>query len=244
MSNLIKVKDIYVDDDWNCRGWFKLSDVKELADSIQTEGQLQEVVVTPHNGEKPYRLIAGFRRFAAISRILGWEEIRANIVEADEEQARLMNLMENLKRDNLNPLQEALALEAVYPESQFSCREVEARIGKSTTWILQRRKLLKLDHDIQMKFASGRISISRVHDVANAIDRKEAAERLAQSSKAVIDSKKPRRKTMREINVMIRKLMELGLEGLPTQLLAWANGFISDQDIEYRIQQYTNDKRD
>jgi ParB/RepB/Spo0J family partition protein len=239
----INVNDIFVDDSWNCRGRFNPQEVRELAESIQRDGQLQEVIVTPFDHGQPYRLIAGFRRYTAIARLLKRKTIRASVVDIDEERAKVINLIENLERDNLNVLQEALAIEALYPQSRYGCRTVAENLGRHTNWVLQRRKLLDLPEDIQQKFAAGSLKISRIGAVAESSDPRETCRQLQKRKHARAPLPGMRRRNMGDIKRMIAHLIECGFEGLPTRLLAWVNGYVSDEQIHQEIDRLLKEGR-
>lgn len=241
----IPVSNIFVDSHFNCRGPFLLQDVQELAAQIKRTGQLQEVIVQPCSDAagKPYRLIAGFRRYAAIARILKWKTIRANVVEVDEVGAKTLNLIENLERENLNCVQEAKAMEAIYPQNRFGCREVAERLGRHTSWVLQRRKLLELPEDIQEKFASGRVGISRINLVHQRDDKASACRQLLKRKHPRAPLPGLKRRNMREIKRMIAYLIDCGMDGLCTRLLAWVNGYVSDDEINAEIERLLSEGR-
>jgi ParB family transcriptional regulator, chromosome partitioning protein len=229
----IPIDQIDVDSNFNCRGTFLLQEVRDLASQIKRHGLIHPVTVVP-SGDR-YRLIAGFRRFAAIKRILNWKEIECNVMDVDEEKAREINLIENLERQNLDPLTEAKAMIKMFPEDRYGCREVASRLKKTTQWVLLRRALLKLPKRVQDLVVSGRIPISRVQSILKSPDQDATV-------KALLSRKHPRqplpglkRRGKREVSQMIERLMDAGLEGLSTRLLAWVNGYVSDDEIEHEI---------
>ena len=115
----IPVAAIYYDAAFNCRGEFTLQSVKELADSIAQAGRLIcPVAVQPWTEEGfEYRLIVGHRRFRAVTAFLKWTEIPAYICEGlSDHEARMLNVVENLQRKSLNILEEARAIQNLYPE--------------------------------------------------------------------------------------------------------------------------------
>ena len=116
----IPVAAIYYDAAFNCRGEFTLQSVKELADSIAQAGRLICPVAVQPWTEEPgceYRLIVGHRRFRAVTAFLKWTEMPAYICEGlSEHEARMLNLAENLQRKTLNILEEARAIQNLYPK--------------------------------------------------------------------------------------------------------------------------------
>ena len=116
----IPATTIYYDAAFNCRGEVTLQSVKELADSIAQAGRLIcPVAVQPWTGEPgcEYRLIVGHRRFRAVTAFLKWTEIPAYICEGlSDHEARMLNVVENLQRKSLNILEEARAIQNLYPK--------------------------------------------------------------------------------------------------------------------------------
>ena len=126
---------IYYDAAFNCRGEFTLQSVKELADSIAQAGRLIcPVAVQPWTNEPgfEYRLIVGHRRFRAVTEFLKWTEIPAYICEGlSDHDARMLNLVENLQRKSLNILEEARAIQNLYPKGS-SVREAATELKQPT----------------------------------------------------------------------------------------------------------------
>lgn len=231
------ISDIHVDSSFNCRAAILAHDVSDLAESIKESGQLQPVVVTPFKGNKPFKLIAGFRRFSAISQVLKRTEIDATVIKCTDDEARHINLTENLERKSLNCLEEAIGLEAAFPESLFSCRAAALKVKRTTAFVLSRRKLLTLDHETQLLFASGRIPISRVSNIANAPDRASAVKSFLKRSHVRQPCEQIRKRTVKEMNQMIIRLHESLLSGLATRCLAWAAGHVATDDLISDIDQ-------
>lgn len=245
--NEIDISLIYVDEDWNCRGRFLLHDVQELAGQMRKHGLIQPVVLQPAAlckrklpDGKQYRLIAGFRRFTAASVILKWTAIKANIVEVNDAEAHAINLIENLERKDLNVVQEAQAMERLYPRKRYTLAEIAESLKKHTSWVQTRWHLLRLPEDVQQMFASGRLKLAVLDFVRNAPDAMEAAKEALARKQAKLsqttDSNQPRRRRKSDVKKLITRLIDLGLEGLVTRALAWTNGYISNAELEDEIQ--------
>lgn len=131
--------------------------LQELVESIREYGVVQPVVVRTQPGGG-YELIAGERRWRA-SQQLGLEFIPAVIREYGELQSAAIALIENLQRENLNPLEEATAYRRLMDEFQLTQDEVSQRIGKSRPQITNMIRLLSLPNEIKVKLSSGEISI-------------------------------------------------------------------------------------
>lgn len=229
---LIPISQIDVNNDWNIRT--QLVDLADLASSIIDDGLLNPLTVVPA-GDR-YRLIAGFRRFAAVKH-LGWNSVECHVVEADEAQARRKNIMENLARTDLNPLEEAKGMDAICPRSS-PIKYVCSTLGRSPSWVSQRRYLLTLPIDIQERFASREVSISNIYSVCKASDPKLALKtitgrtRSKRNYKAVNAQKK---RTKRDIYQMTVCLLENRIGGIAPRLLAWVNGGIDTETMRAEI---------
>src|SRR5690606_10711738 len=107
--------------------------LEELADSIRAQGIMQPIVVRPI-GEGRYEIIAGERRWRA-SQLAGKDRIPAIIREVPDEAAIAMALIENIQREDLNPIEEAVALKRLQDEFGLTQQEVAEAVGKSRTTI-------------------------------------------------------------------------------------------------------------
>jgi ParB family chromosome partitioning protein len=243
----IPVGDIFYDEDFNCRGAFTLQSISELAKSIDENGLQFPIVVQPWH-DKKFRIIAGHRRFKSVTTILKWDKIPAVIREdLDEHQLRILNLTENLERKDLNMLEEAFAIQGIYPDG-VSLRKVSAELKKPTRWVHVRFRLLKLPEEVQKLAAVGRLSAVDIEALFQLPekDRIKSAEKLVKVKrregrrlpKQLRRSFRPR-KTKEQISKMTSTLMNAGLDGLPTRLLAWAAGNISDRQIRKEIKEHS-----
>ena len=233
-TELIPVNKIKAASDFNCRGDFLLQDVKELASQIKEYGLLQPVVVRPDGDD--YQLLAGFRRFAAVSQILKRPCIEAKVVHVNDHQAAVINLIENIERKNLNPVQEARQLEKLYPESQHGCRTVAEAVNRTTQWVLVRRLLLKMPQNVQNMVAAGRIPVSRIPDLRDSQDPLALAEQLSKRVHVRQPLPGVRRRNKADVKRMIVRLMQLKFDPFVTKLLAWVNGYRSDEEINHDIE--------
>ncbi len=129
--------------------------LKELSESIKRHGLLQPVVVIEQNGE--YMLIAGERRVRA-SRLAGLESIRAVVADIDRSRFRELALIENIQREDLNPIELARSYRELIEEYGITQEELAKRIYKSRTQITNTLRLLQLDEYVQQRVASSQIS--------------------------------------------------------------------------------------
>ena len=135
---------------------FDKESLEELADSIAINGVLQPILVREY-GQGRYQIIAGERRFRA-SKIAGLTEIPAIILEKDDRAASEIALIENIQREDLNPIEEAMAYKALSEEYQLTQEELSMKVGKSRSAIANTTRLLDLPRDVLALVASGELS--------------------------------------------------------------------------------------
>lgn len=129
--------------------------LQELATSLQTAGLLQPVVVRPADGG--YELIAGERRLRAADR-LGWREIGAVVRQVDDRTLLTLALVENLQRDQLSAIDEALGYQRLIGEFGVSHGDLAGLVGRSRPTIANALRLLKLPEDVQDLVHRGALS--------------------------------------------------------------------------------------
>ncbi|MBN7769994.1 ParB/RepB/Spo0J family partition protein [Marinobacter daepoensis] len=127
--------------------------LQELADSIRQQGVMQPVVVRPV-GEGRYELIAGERRWRA-TQLAELDRIPAIIREVPDEAAIAMALIENIQRENLNPIEEAFALKRLQDEFGLTQAQVAEAVGKSRTTITNLLRLIGLTEDVRLMLEHG-----------------------------------------------------------------------------------------
>ncbi|MFW5823407.1 MAG: ParB/RepB/Spo0J family partition protein [Marinobacter sp.] len=127
--------------------------LQELADSIRQQGVMQPVVVRPVN-EGRYELIAGERRWRA-SQMAGLDRLPAIVREVPDEAAIAMALIENIQRENLNPIEEAFALQRLQDEFGLTQAQVAEAVGKSRTTITNLLRLIGLSEDVRIMLEHG-----------------------------------------------------------------------------------------
>jgi ParB/RepB/Spo0J family partition protein len=249
------VAAIYYDAAFNCRGDFTLQSIRELAESIAQAGRLIcPVAVQPWTNEPgfEYRLIVGHRRFRAVTELLKWTEIPAYICEGlSDHDAGMLNLVENLQRKSLNILEEARAIQSLYPNGA-SVREAARELKQPTKWVHVRVRLLRMPEVIQQKAAAGLLSAANLDTLAG---MESADEQIAAADKIVEARERgkgrflpglPRTYKRRhgsrrigEINRMIERMLAAGIGGLPPRVAAWCAGQIPDDELLKEIEAAT-----
>ena len=135
---------------------FDKNALEELADSIAQNGLLQPILVREY-GMGRYQIIAGERRFRA-SKIAGLTEIPAIVLDKDDRKAAEIALIENIQREDLNPIEEAMAFKALAEEYQLTQEELSMKVGKSRSAIANSTRLLDLPDEVLALVASGELS--------------------------------------------------------------------------------------
>lgn len=130
--------------------------LEELAESIRAHGLIQPVVVRPLLGDY-YQIIAGERRWRA-ARLAGLEEIPVRVLEADDRLAMELALVENLQREDLNPIEEAKGYCVLMEEYDLTQEEVSAAVGRSRSAVANALRLLSLANEVQKLVADGKLS--------------------------------------------------------------------------------------
>ncbi len=172
--------------------------VKELAKSIQSEGLLQPVVVREKKGK--FELIAGERRLHAF-RYLKLKLIPARIIEASDASSAAIALIENLQRENLNPIDEALGYASLIRDFDLTQEAAAERVGKGRATVANALRLLSLGSEIQ-GFLSRRL-ISTGH--AKVLLSLESAEHRKLLARRIIETGM----SVREAEVQVRRLKEV-----------------------------------
>ena len=151
------------------RKYFDKEALEELSDSIRENGLLQPILVREY-GEGRYQIIAGERRFRAC-KLAGLTEIPAIVLERDDKAAAQIALIENIQREDLNPLEEALAYKSLKDEYDMTQEELSERIGKSRSAIANSIRLLDLPDEILTMVAAGDLSAGHARTLLGVKDR-------------------------------------------------------------------------
>ena len=129
--------------------------LQELANSIKAQGVMQPIVVRSIGTDR-YEIVAGERRWRA-SQLVALDTIPAIVRDISDETAIAMALIENIQRENLNPLEEARALKRLQTEFDLSQQEVATAVGKSRPFIANLMRLLSLEREVSEMLEHGRI---------------------------------------------------------------------------------------
>ena len=127
--------------------------LEELAESIRNQGIMQPIVVRPID-DTNFEIIAGERRWRACQ-LAGLDKIPAVIREVPDETAIALSLIENIQREDLNPMEEAFALKRLQEEFELTQKEVAEAVGKSRTAVTNTLRLLNLSDDVKTMLEHG-----------------------------------------------------------------------------------------
>lgn len=153
---------------------FDEEELQLLADSITVHGVIQPLTVR-ETGNGYYQIIAGERRWRA-SRLAGLSEIPAVIIEADDRKAMELALIENLQRQDLNPVEESLGYQALISEYGLTQEEAAARVGKSRPTVANALRLLHLPDSVLDLLRQGSLTSGHARAILSLKSEKEQLE--------------------------------------------------------------------
>lgn len=131
--------------------------LEDLAASIKAQGVMQPIVIRSIAAQK-YEIIAGERRWRA-SQMAGLSSIPAVVKQVSDEAAIAMSLIENIQRENLNPIEEAMALKRLQDEFELTQQEVASAVGKSRATVTNLMRLIGLHIDVQKMLQVGKLEM-------------------------------------------------------------------------------------
>ena len=150
---------------------FREDELKELADSLKNNGLVQPPTVRK-NAQGRYELIAGERRLRA-AQLAGWDKIRVTLVEADDQTAAVMTTTENLQREDLNPIEEAVSYRTLQDRFSLTQAEVAEKVGKGRATVANATRLLELPEEVRELVATKLLSVGHAKVLLSVEDEKE-----------------------------------------------------------------------
>lgn len=264
---LIDLDEIFSDDEFNCRGFITAASVQDLARDIARLGLLLPIIVQPwqdkNNPKIKYRIVCGHRRFLAMKLnnkkgLPNSSSIKAIVyTNLTKEEAFVLNVSENIKRENLNILQEAEAIKRFY-DLGWSEDRIADELKVLKAWVQVRVTLLRLPEPIQKRAAAEMLTQHQILEIFKLPNKEDqlAACRAAidwklKGNRGSLKPKKPGRvlkeKSIYQVGqardrVNIGLMQEaiqavLGNDHISARTLAWAAGFISSADLGENIQE-------
>ena len=179
------------------RSVFDEDKLSELADSIRSQGVVQPIVVRPV-GEGQYELIAGERRWRA-AQIAGIEDIPAVIRDVPDEVSVAMALIENIQREDLNPLEEATALRRLIDDFQMTQQEAADAVGRSRPAVSNLLRLLELMQEVKDMIDMRRIEMGHARALLSLDDKLQV-----QAAREVVR----KQLSVRETENLVRRLQQ------------------------------------
>jgi ParB family chromosome partitioning protein len=162
---------------------FAEAELLELASSIRENGLLQPLVVRPSPGaEGRYELVAGERRFRSIQH-LGWEDVPVLVRDVDDEALLVLALVENLQREQLNPLEEAEGYQALAERFELTQEEIARAVGKERSTVANCLRLLKLPVSIRRMLRDGVLAMGHGRALLAVDDPVRAADLARRAAK-------------------------------------------------------------
>ncbi len=256
----ISLSRIFMDSEFNCRGAIMPMDVVDLVKDIEANELQFPIAVQPAvdvEGGLPegydFRIVAGHRRFVAF-KVLARDSIPAMTKTGlNELQARLVNFNENLRRKNLNILQEARAIYQLKVLG-MSQESIAAELGNSRSWVQSRFHLLDLPAEIQEEAAAGMINqyqIKQIYSMGSKDEQYAAVRKIKNArlngergvdvgKKAKDDPFKKKRQSKTSVQEMIDHIGSAVGFGLHTRVLAWANGEINSAELFFDIKRFAD----
>ncbi|WP_181703442.1 ParB/RepB/Spo0J family partition protein [Chthonobacter albigriseus] len=169
----------------NPRRLFKEEELDELASSIKQHGMIQPVVVRPvPGGGSGYELIAGERRWRAAQKA-GVHEIPVIIHELNDKEALEIAIIENVQRQDLNPLEEAFGYDQLINEFHYSQNDLASIIGKSRSHVANTLRLLKLPESVKQYLNDGSLTAGHARALVTAPDPAALARRIVEEGMTV-----------------------------------------------------------
>ena len=150
---------------------FREEELKELAESLKNNGLVQPPTVRKlANGR--YELIAGERRMRA-AQLAGWKKIRVTVVEADDQTAAVMTTTENLQREDLNPIEEAVSYKTLQDKFDLTQQEVAEKVGKGRATVANAIRLLELPEEVRTLLSASLLSVGHAKVLLSVDDEKD-----------------------------------------------------------------------
>ncbi len=238
---------------------FSAASLQELADSIREQGIVQPLIVREQGTH--LELIAGERRWRA-AQLLGLAEVPVIVRRADDRAVLELALIENLQRENLNPIEEAQGYAQLTSQFQLTQEEVSVKVGKSRTVVANALRLLKLAPELQGYLREGRLTVGHAKAIlglAGERNQKLVAERIlkdglnVRQTEALVSRLQARETvTLEKANPLVAPAKDTHVASLENQLrerlgtkvhLRYAQGkgaleiaFFSDAELERILQ--------
>lgn len=196
---MLRLSDIEPNPD-QPRREFDAEALSQLAESIAAHGLIQPIVVRSSGNDGYYQIVAGERRWRA-SKMAGLTEVPVLIMELDDKKAAQVALIENIQRENLNPMEEAAAYRSLLTDHEMTQEELSRQIGKSRSAVANTLRLLDLPDTVCEMVRNGKLSAGH----ARALLGLKNPTRVEGAAKTVFS----KNLSVRETEALVRKLNRL-----------------------------------
>ena len=190
--------------------------LQELADSIKAQGVVQPIVVRPIDGKR-YEIIAGERRWRA-SQMAGLQEVPCVVRDVPDQAAMAMALIENIQRENLNPMEEARALQRLIKEFELTHQQTAEAVGRSRAAVSNLLRLLELEEEVRTLVEHGDLEMGHARALLalQGDAQREAARHVVAQGLSVRETERlvkrqqepPKAKAAAAVDPNVRKLEE------------------------------------
>ena len=227
----LKINDISPNSD-QPRKSFKEEALQELADSIKENGVIQPIIVSKRG--TGYRIVAGERRWRA-SRLAGLTVIPAIVRDLTDQQTMEQALIENIQRQDLNPLEEAFAMDNLMKEHGLTQEALAKKLGKSRPAIANTLRLINIDESLQDFIRNGDLSAGHARALLAITDREE--------QKKAADIVMTKELSVRETEDLVKKILS-GVETKPRKTREKGSSAVaaSTKEVEHKLTSYYGTK--
>ncbi|MBP5492100.1 MAG: ParB/RepB/Spo0J family partition protein [Clostridiales bacterium] len=226
----LKINDISPNSD-QPRKSFNEEALQELADSIKENGVIQPIIVAKRG--TGYRIVAGERRWRA-SRLAGMKVIPAIVRDLTDQQTMEQALIENIQRQDLNPLEEAFAMDNLMKEHGLTQEALAKKLGKSRPAIANTLRLINIDESLQDFIRNGDLSAGHARALLAITDKEE--------QKKAADVVMIKELSVRETEEYVKKLISGVKAPRKTAVKGSSAVAISTKDVEHKLTSYYGTK--
>ena len=203
-TSKVAIKDI-VRNKFQPRKNFSKENLDELTNSIKEQGIIQPIVVRPDNSEEgKFEIIAGERRWLA-SQNAGLHEVPVVILKADDEKSLEIAIIENVQRQNLNPIEESRGYKRLIDEFNYDQEKLSKFIGKSRSYITNSLRLLSLPEEVLLMLEKGNLTSGHARALIGVHDAIRIAKKIVENQLSVRQTESLTRKYKNQKLKLIHK---------------------------------------
>lgn len=192
--------DLIQSGEYQPRRDFDQDALEELADSIKSQGVIQPIVIRPIGGGR-YEIVAGERRWRA-SQLAGLQEIPTVVRDMPDKVALSVAIIENIQREDLNPLEEAISLDRLLNEFELTHQLVADAVGRSRAAVSNLLRLLELDDELKRYLSEGKLGMGHARALLSlgSVSQKQAAREVITKQLSVRQTEALARKLQEQID--------------------------------------------